>query len=88
VNAGRVQVVCVEVPNFGAAKQLQELMAKTVKGAKVEERGVKDKIATYDVDVDGGSEALAAAIDGKKVGRFTIEVKEQSRGKLVLKLNG
>lgn len=88
VNAGRVQVVCVDVPNFGAAKQLQEFMASHLKGAKVEQRGVKDKIATYDVDVDGGSEALAAAIDGKKVGKFTVEVKEQSRGKLVLKLNG
>lgn len=88
VNAGRVQVVCVDVPNFGAAKQLQEFMSSHLKGAKVEQRGVKDKIATYDVDVDGGSEALAAAIDGKKVGKFTVEVKEQSRGKLVLKLNG
>jgi hypothetical protein len=87
VNSSRVQVVCVEVPNFGAAKQLQDFMNK-LKGAKAEQRGVKDKVATYDVDIDGGSEQLASLIDGKKVGKFTVEVKEQSKGKLVLKLNG
>jgi len=38
--------------------------------------------------VEGGAEALASAIEGKKAGKSTVEVIEVSRGKVVLKLNG
>ena len=54
--------------------------------SKIEQREVKNKIATFDVEVEGGSEALAAAIEGKKAGKYTVEVQEVARGKVVLVL--
>jgi len=88
VNAGRVQVIVREVPNFGAANSLQELMQKALKGGKIEQRGLKDKVATYDVDVEGGAKELALKIEGKKAGKYTVEVLEVTNNKVVLKLNG
>ena len=87
VNEGRVQVI-VKGANFGAARQFKELVGKTVASAKIEQRDVKGGQATYDITLDGGAEALANAIEGKKVGKATVEVLEVSRGKVVLKLNG
>lgn len=86
VNEGRVLLVVKEVPNFGAAKSLKELILKAVSGAKVEQREVKNKVATFDVTADGGAEALAAALEGKKAGKYTVEIQEVARGKLVLVL--
>ena len=88
VNAGRVQVIVKNVPSFGAAKSFKDLVVKVVSGGKIEQRDVKGGQATYDVDVDGGAEQLASLIEGKKAGKFTVEVLEVSRGKVVLKLNG
>lgn len=86
VNAGRVQVIVREVPNFGAAKSFKELVQKALSGSKIEQREVKNKIATFDVDVEGGAEALAAALEGKKAGKYTVEIQEVARGKVVLVL--
>lgn len=88
VNSGRVQVIVKEVPNFGAAKSFKEMVAKALSGAKIEQREVKNAIATFDVEVEGGAEALAATIEGKKAGKYTVEVLEVARGKVVLKLKG
>jgi uncharacterized protein len=88
VNAGRVQVIVKNVPSFGAAKSFKELVTKVIQGGKIEQRDVKGGQATYDVDVEGGAEQLASLIEGKKAGKFTVEVLEVSRGKVVLKLNG
>lgn len=88
VNAGRVQVIVKNVPSFGAAKSFKDLVIKLVTGGKIEQREVKGGQATFDVDVEGGAESLASTIEGKKAGKFTIEVLEVSRGKVVLKLNG
>ena len=88
VNQGRVQVIVKNVPSFGAAKSFKDMVGKLMSSAKIEQRDVKGGQATFDVDVDGGAEALASAIEGKKAGKFTVEVLEVSRGKVVLKLNG
>jgi hypothetical protein len=88
VNAGRVQVIVKNVPNFGAAKSFKDLVTKIAANGKIEQRDVKNGQATYDVDVEGGAEQLASLIEGKKAGKFTIEVLEVSRGKVILKLNG
>jgi len=88
VNSGRVQVIVKNVPSFGAAKSFKELVTRVVTGGKIEQRDVKGGQATYDVDVDGGAEALASLIEGKKAGKYTVEVIEVSRGKVILKLNG
>lgn len=85
-NEDRVQVVVKEVPSFGAAKSFKEMVQRVLSSSKIEQREVKNKIATYDIDVDGGAEALAAAIEGKKAGKYTVEVLEVARGKVVLVL--
>ena len=87
VNSGRVSVV-IKGANVGSAKLFKELVAKMFNGAKIELRDVRDGQANLDIDVEGGAEKLANAIDGKKLGKYTIEVSEQSRGKVILKLNG
>lgn len=86
VNEGHVQVIVREVPSFGAAKSFKELVQRVLSSSKVEQREVKNKIATFDVEVEGGAEALAAAIEGKKAGKYTVEVQEVARGKVVLVL--
>ena len=85
---GSVQVVVQNVPNFGAAKSFRDLMAKNLTGAKIEQRDVRDGRATFDVSYDGGWENLVVAVEGKKAGKYTVEVIEASPGKVVLKLNG
>lgn len=88
VNAGRVQVIVRNVPSFGAAKSFKDLVGKVLAQAKIEQRDVKGGQATYDITLDGGAEVLANTIEGKKAGKFTVEVIEVSRGKVILKLNG
>lgn len=88
VNSGRVQVIVKNVPSFGAAKSFKDLVTRVITGGKIEQRDVKGGQATFDVDVEGGAEQLASLIEGKKAGKFTVEVIEVSRGKVILKLNG
>lgn len=88
VNSGRVQVIVRNVPSFGAAKSFKDLVGRILSQAKIEQRDVKGGQATYDITLDGGAETLANTIEGKKAGKFTVEVIEVSRGKVILKLNG
>ncbi len=88
VNSGRVSVIVKEVPSFAAAKAFKELVTRVNTGGTIEQRDVKGGQATFDVDVEGGAEQLASLIEGKKAGKFTVEVLEVSRGKVILKLNG
>lgn len=87
VNAGRVQVIVKGASSFAAAKSFKDLVEKSMHGGKVEQRSLQGGEAVYDIEVEGGAEALAATIEGKKAGKFTIEVLEVTRGKVVLKLN-
>jgi hypothetical protein len=87
MNAGKVQVVVENVPNYAAAKALRELIEKSFSGAKVAQRNVSKGLANYDVELDGGADELAQKLEGKKAGKWTVEVKEVDRGKVVLKLN-
>lgn len=86
VNASQVQVQVQNVANYAAAKAFRDYVENSLK-AKVEQRKVLGGSATFDVDIEGGAEGLASAIEGKKAGKYTIEVIEVSRGKVVLKLN-
>ncbi len=86
INSSTVQVIVDNVPNYAAAKAFRELCEKVLK-AKVEQRSVAKGKASFDVDVEGGSDSLAAGIEGKKAGKYTVEVIEVSRGKVILKLN-
>jgi len=87
VNQGRVQVV-MKNATLGAAKSFKDLVGKLAAGSKVELRDVRDGQANFDIDLDGGAEKLGTLVDGKRLGKYTIEVLEFSRGKVVLKLNG
>jgi uncharacterized protein len=88
VNSGRVQVIVKNVPSFAAAKSFKDLVTKVASGGHIEQRDVKGGQATFDVDVEGGAEQLASLIEGKRAGKYTVEVVEVSRGKVILKLNG
>jgi hypothetical protein len=87
VNAGKVQVVVKNVPNYGAAKAFKELCEKALNGETIEQRDVKGGSASFDITVEGGSDTIAGAIEGKKAGKYTVEVVEVARGKVILKLN-
>lgn len=86
VNASQVQVQVQNVANYAAAKAFRDYVENGLK-AKVEQRKVAGGSASFDVDMDGGAEALASAIEGKKAGKYTIEVVEVTAGKVILKLN-
>ena len=85
-NAGKVQVIVENVPNYAAAKAFRELVEKSINGAKVAQRAVSKGSANFDIEVDGGADELAQKIEGKKAGKWTVEVKEVDRGKVVLSL--
>lgn len=86
VNTAKVSVQVTNVVNYAAAKSFKELVEK-LKGKAVQ-RKVVDGKASFDVELEGGAEAFAAIIEGKKAGKWTVEVTEVTRGKVVLKLNG
>ena len=87
VNSARVSVIVQSMPNLKASTAFKDLVAKTISGARIEQRQVKGGQGSYDIEVEGGAERLAEAIEGKKAGQWTIEVIEVTRGKVVLKLN-
>ncbi len=87
VNTSKVSVQVRNVANYAAAKAFKELVEKSFKDGKAEQRKVQGGSASYDVEVDGGAESFAATIEGKKAGKFTVEVVEVTRGKVILKLN-
>jgi len=86
VNASMVQVQVEGVANFAAAKSFRSTVEKLL-NAKVNQRKVKGGKASFDIDIEGGADTLAEKIEGKKAGKYTIEVLEVSKGKVVLKLN-
>jgi hypothetical protein len=87
VNAARVSVLVQGLPNMKASTAFKDLVAKVISGARIDQRQVKGGQGSYDIEVEGGAERLAEAIEGKKAGQWTVEVIEVTRGKVVLKLN-
>ena len=86
VNASQVQVQVQNVANYNAAKAFRELVETSLK-AKVEQRKLLGGTASFDVNIEGGADSLAAGVEGKKAGKYTVEVIEVSSGKVTLKLN-
>lgn len=86
VNAAPVQVVVEAVPNFASALAFRTLVEKTLK-ISVREPTVTGGRALFTIDVEGGAGTLASSLEGKKAGKYTVEVLEVSQGKVVLKLN-
>jgi hypothetical protein len=86
-NGGRVQVVLQNCPNMATALAFKELVEKSSAGTTAERRSLRAGQATFDVSTSGSADALAAAIEGKKAGKGTLEVIEVAGSKLTLKLN-
>jgi hypothetical protein len=86
VNAAPVQVVVEAVPNFASALAFRTLVEKTLK-ISVKEPTVTGGRALFTIAVEGGAGTLASSLEGKKAGKYTVEVLEVSQGKVVLKLN-
>ena len=86
VNASKVNVVVQNIANIQAAKAFKTAVAAAIEGVRIEQRKVSGGTASFDITVDGGAEVLADKIDGKKAGKYAIEVVELSRGKLIIKL--
>jgi hypothetical protein len=87
VNASKVEVIVKNVKNFRSMRTLQKTMEKTFPKGNVAKRGLKNKKAVFYVDVDGGADELAAELEGKRIGKLSVEVLEVVRGKVVLQLN-
>jgi hypothetical protein len=82
-------VVTVKVQNvkrFADANAFKKMAQKAFGKGTVTRRSVKGGTAMFDVSVDGGSDAFASKIEGKKVGRYTVEIVEVTTGKIVLNL--
>ena len=80
------QVVVTGTYSVAQAKAFQAALQKLLPDLQLTARGSKAGL-TYDARVDGGSERLAAAIDGKDAGKLVIEIIEVTRGKVVVRLN-
>lgn len=82
----RVAVQVQGMANLQASKAFKELVAKL--NGKAEQRKIAGGTGSFDVTFDGGAERFAETIEGKKIGKFTVEVVEVTAGKVVLKMNG
>ena len=88
--ARTLALACVQLRSqrpFRTTGELVELCEKNLSGEVIQQRDVKGGSATFDITVDGGSDTIAAAVEGKKAGKYTVEVVEGARGKVILKLN-
>jgi hypothetical protein len=86
VNQTRVQVVVTGVKNFKTARAFDKAVLKVWSSAGLKRRSLKGGKAMYDVDLEGGADEFAAGIEGKKVGKNTVNVLEVTRGKVILEL--
>lgn len=87
VNSASVQVIVQNVKNYAASRSFQKTAEKAFPRGKVESRGLKRGQAVFEIDVEGGADEFAAQMEGKKIGKFSVEVLEVTRGKVVLQLN-
>jgi hypothetical protein len=86
MNGSKVQLIVEGVQNYQAAKTFRELVEKQFQGVKIAQRNVSKGSANFDVEVEGGADEFASKIEGKKAGKWTVEVKEVDRGKVILTL--
>ena len=86
VNAARVQVIVTGIKKYRDAKSFVKAVKGAFSGATINQRGVKNGKGTFDLELEGGSDAFAAKMDGAKAGGREIVVLEVTRGKIVLEL--
>ena len=86
VNAAQVQVIVKGIKKYRDAKSFVKAVKGAFSGATINQRGVKNGRGTFDLALEGGSDAFAAKMDGSKAAGREIVVLEVTRGKVVLEL--
>jgi len=87
VGGSTVSVVVKNVDKYAMLKLLQKTVEKSFPEGNATKPRLKNKQATLTVQIDGGADEFAAQMEGKKVGKLSVEVLEVVRGKVVLQLN-
>jgi hypothetical protein len=86
VNNAQVQVIVKGIKKYRDAKSFVKAVKGAFSGATINQRGVKNGQGTFDLALEGGSDAFAAKMDGSKAGGREIVVLEVTRGKVILEL--
>tara|TARA_B100000683_G_C12494152_1_gene555622 strand:+ start:1592 stop:2785 length:1194 start_codon:yes stop_codon:yes gene_type:complete len=86
VNAAQVQVIVKGIKKYRDAKSFVKAVKGAFSGVTINQRGVKNGQGTFDLALEGGSDAFAAKMDGSKAAGREIVVLEVTRGKIVLEL--
>ena len=86
VNASQVQVIVKGIKKYRDAKNFVKAVKGAFTGVDIKQRGVKNGKGTFDLSLEGGSDAFAAKLDGEKAAGREIVILEVTRGKVVLEL--
>jgi hypothetical protein len=84
--SSRVTVQIKGVKKFADANAFKKVAQKTFGKGEVTRRSLRKGVAIFDVKVDGGADEFASKMEGKKAGRYTIEILEVTTGKVVMQL--
>jgi hypothetical protein len=82
VNASNVSLT-LQGANKSLADDLRAIL-NARSGVRAEQRRMSGGKATFDIVIDGGAQALADVLQGKKLGNGKIEVTETQKGKVVI----
>lgn len=86
VGGSTVQLIVKNVANFKLARGFEKLAEKAFPQGAINRSSLKNQQAVYNIKVDGGADAFAEQIEGKKVGKKTVQVLEIMKGKVILEL--
>lgn len=89
VNGAMVAVEVRNVAKYADAKAMEKAVKAAFQQSELtafQRRSVKNKRAQFDLVVAGGADEFAARMEGKRVGRHTIEVLEVTNTKVVVTL--
>jgi TolB-like protein len=80
----RIQLVVNNVPNYKVLKELATAVGAFKGVAKSTQRGLTNKVAKIDVEVEGDADALAEQLSGAKLSGYKAEVTEVDEGRIVV----
>jgi hypothetical protein len=86
VGGSTVQLIVKKVSSFKVARRFEALAEKSFPQGSINRSSLKNKQAVYNIKVDGGADVFAEQIEGKKVGKKTVQVLEVMKGKVILEL--
>lgn len=80
----RIQLVVNNVPNYKVLKELATAVGKFNGVSKSTQRGLANKVAKIDVEVESDADALAEQLSGAKLSGYKAEVTEVDEGRIVV----